>query len=150
MRQKLKIDMDLQLQPFSAINLADSFFDSLKEAYPEFSVWYNKKAIDTLMYCDLNNHDQFRKKRLSIENSLKEKIGVILRFYTTDKDYWSKWLLCLMRECGRAAAYSATKATLFLTNSDYACLKQLLIDDGRWDDDFVKAEAELEFCALPK
>lgn len=36
--------MDLQLQPFSAINLADSFFDSLKEAYPEFSVWYNKKA----------------------------------------------------------------------------------------------------------
>ena len=36
--------MDLQLQPFSAINLADEFFDSLKEAYPEFSVWYNKKA----------------------------------------------------------------------------------------------------------
>lgn len=110
----------------------------------------NKKATDTLMYCDLNNHDQFRKKRLSIENSLKEKIGVILRSYTTDKDYWSKWLLCLMRKCGRAAAYSATKATLFLTNSDYACLKQLLIDDGRWNDDFVKAEAELEFCALPK
>ena len=36
--------MDLQLQPFSAINLADQFFDSLKAAYPEFSVWYNKKA----------------------------------------------------------------------------------------------------------
>ena len=36
--------MDLQLQSFSNINLADPFFDSLKEAYPEFSVWYNKKA----------------------------------------------------------------------------------------------------------
>lgn len=36
--------MDLQLQPFSKINLADPFFDSLKAAYPEFSVWYNKKA----------------------------------------------------------------------------------------------------------
>ena len=30
-------DMDLQLQPFSAINLADPFFDSLKAAYPEFA-----------------------------------------------------------------------------------------------------------------
>ena len=36
--------MDLELRPFSAINLADEFFDSLKAAYPEFSVWYAKKA----------------------------------------------------------------------------------------------------------
>ena len=36
--------MDLQLQPFGDINLADSFFDSLKEAYPEFCEWYNRKA----------------------------------------------------------------------------------------------------------
>ena len=36
--------MDLQLQPFRNINLADHFFDSLKAAYPEFSDWYNKKA----------------------------------------------------------------------------------------------------------
>lgn len=74
----------------------------------------------------------------------------MLRFYTTDKDYWSKRFLCLMRECGRAAAYSATKATLFLTSSDYSRLKQMLINDGWWNNDFDKAEAELEFCALPK
>ena len=36
--------MDLQLQPFATINLADPFFDSLKAAYPEFSEWYNRKA----------------------------------------------------------------------------------------------------------
>ncbi len=36
--------MDLQLQPFREIDLADPFFDSLKAAYPEFSTWYNKKA----------------------------------------------------------------------------------------------------------
>ena len=36
--------MDLQLQPFGEINLADPFFDSLKAAYPEFEVWYAKKA----------------------------------------------------------------------------------------------------------
>lgn len=37
--------MDLQLEPFSSLNLADPFFDSLKAAYPEFTRWYNKKAI---------------------------------------------------------------------------------------------------------
>lgn len=36
--------MDLELRPFSEIDIEDSFFDSLKEAYPEFSVWYAKKA----------------------------------------------------------------------------------------------------------
>ena len=36
--------MDLQLQPFGNINLADPFFDSLKAAYPEFEQWYAKKA----------------------------------------------------------------------------------------------------------
>lgn len=36
--------MGLELKPFSSINLADMFFDSLKEAYPEFSDWYNRKA----------------------------------------------------------------------------------------------------------
>lgn len=36
--------MDLQLQPFSAINLEDPFFDSLKTAYPEFCEWYAKKV----------------------------------------------------------------------------------------------------------
>ena len=37
--------MDLQLQSFGSINLADPFFDSLKEAYPEFFEWYNRKAV---------------------------------------------------------------------------------------------------------
>lgn len=32
------------MRPLKEIDLADSFFDSLKAAYPEFSVWYNKKA----------------------------------------------------------------------------------------------------------
>lgn len=38
--------MDIQLQPFREINLEDPFFDSLKAAYPEFPVWYNKKAAE--------------------------------------------------------------------------------------------------------
>ena len=37
-------EKDLEFRPFSAINLADPFFDSLKAAYPEFEQWYAKKA----------------------------------------------------------------------------------------------------------
>lgn len=36
--------MELELRSFSNINLEDSFFDSLKAAYPEFPEWYAKKA----------------------------------------------------------------------------------------------------------
>ena len=36
--------MDLELRPFSTIDLADEFFDSLKEAYGDFCQWYARKA----------------------------------------------------------------------------------------------------------
>ena len=36
--------MDLELRPFAEIDLEDSFFDSLKAAYPEFPQWFAKKA----------------------------------------------------------------------------------------------------------
>lgn len=31
-------------RPFSAIDLGDPFFDSLKEDYPEFPEWFGRKA----------------------------------------------------------------------------------------------------------
>ena len=37
-------NMDLQIKKFSEIDLYDSFFDSLRESYPEFNEWYKKKA----------------------------------------------------------------------------------------------------------
>lgn len=40
----MKYMMELELRPFADINLEDSFFDSLKAAYPEFPEWYAKKA----------------------------------------------------------------------------------------------------------
>lgn len=48
--------MDLELRPFAGINLADEFFDSLKEAYPEFEEWFEKKAAaGELAYVFLNH-----------------------------------------------------------------------------------------------
>ena len=44
--------MDLQVQRFSDIDLNDSFFDSLRDSYPEFNEWYNKKAAaGATAYC---------------------------------------------------------------------------------------------------
>lgn len=44
--------MDLQVQKFSDIDLNDSFFDSLRESYPEFDEWYNRKAASgATAYC---------------------------------------------------------------------------------------------------
>lgn len=36
----------IEYKKFSSINLDDPFFNSLKEDYPEFSVWFKKKSED--------------------------------------------------------------------------------------------------------
>ena len=36
--------MDLEIKAFSELNIEDTFFDTLKESYPEFPDWFNKKA----------------------------------------------------------------------------------------------------------
>lgn len=36
--------MDLEIKKFSTINIEDTFFDSLKNSYPEFSTWFGKKS----------------------------------------------------------------------------------------------------------
>lgn len=44
--------MDLQVQRFSDFDLQDTFFDSLRESYPEFDEWYKKKAdAGATAYC---------------------------------------------------------------------------------------------------
>lgn len=39
--------MDLELKKFKDVNLADPFFDSLKESYEEFPIWFAKKSEDS-------------------------------------------------------------------------------------------------------
>lgn len=38
------LDKELRIEKFKNISLADSFFDSLKSDYPEFSTWFQNKA----------------------------------------------------------------------------------------------------------
>lgn len=107
------------------------------------------KAINTLTYCDLNNTDQFRKKRLRIEAYLGKRLKEIIETFPFDNERWKNELLILMRESGRTAAYSATKSTFILANPDYQHFKQQLIEANMWDERYIGAEEELMFCALP-
>lgn len=38
--------MDLEIKTFRELNIEDPFFDSLKDSYPEFVNWFQKKAIN--------------------------------------------------------------------------------------------------------
>ena len=97
----------------------------------------------------MNNTDQFRKKRLTIEAYLGKRLKEIVETFPFDNERWKNELLILMRESGRTAAYSATKSTFILGNSDYQQFKQQLIEADMWDERYIGAEKELEFCALP-
>lgn len=44
LQQQDAFNSDLQIQKFSEVNIADAFFDSLRESYPEFDAWYKKKS----------------------------------------------------------------------------------------------------------
>lgn len=51
----------MEIQKFSSINLEDSFFDSLKEDYPEFVNWFNRKSeagMSAFVQYDNNEHLQ--------------------------------------------------------------------------------------------
>lgn len=37
--------MDLEIKAFSELDLEDTFFDSLKNSYPEFTDWFQKKVV---------------------------------------------------------------------------------------------------------
>lgn len=37
-------DMDLEIKRFSELDIQDAFFDSLRASYPEFDIWFRRKA----------------------------------------------------------------------------------------------------------
>ncbi len=53
-----------------------------------------------------------------------------------------------MLEGTREYEYSATVATVLLTNPDYAEIKQLFKDHQLWNDEFIELEKQVRYCAL--
>lgn len=35
----------MEIRKFLSVNLADTFFDSLKDDYPEFEEWFRRKSV---------------------------------------------------------------------------------------------------------
>ena len=69
--------MDLELRPFGGINLADKFFDSLKEAYPEFEEWFAKKAAQGEQAYMFHNHSGAVKDFLYLKIETDELADVV-------------------------------------------------------------------------
>jgi hypothetical protein len=55
------LDKELRVEKFKNISLADPFFDSLKNDYPEFSIWFqNKENNDAFIFkSDIGGLDGF-------------------------------------------------------------------------------------------
>lgn len=63
-------NMDLQLQKFSDIDINEPFFDSLRESYPEFNSWYEKKSkagAEAYTYYIENNLKDFLYLKVEVE-----------------------------------------------------------------------------------
>ncbi|MDD5216360.1 MAG: HNH endonuclease domain-containing protein, partial [Methylococcales bacterium] len=54
----------------------------------------------------------------------------------------------IMTEGTREYEYSATAATVLLTNPDYAEIKQVFIAHNLWNDEFIELEEQVNYCAL--
>jgi uncharacterized protein (TIGR02646 family) len=54
----------------------------------------------------------------------------------------------IMREGTKEYPYSATVATVILTNTSYAEIKQLFIASNLWNDEFIQLEKQVSYCAL--
>lgn len=108
-----------------------------------------KKAVNTIVRCDLNNDRHFRKIRSEIEKGLGERLEDILDLYREGNVKSVARLRSIMNDSGRKASYSATKSTFILSNPSYNEIKCLMVNDGYWDKDFVSLEQELVFCSLP-
>jgi uncharacterized protein (TIGR02646 family) len=83
-----------------------------------------------------------------LEKLLKESNSFVKYPSIENKNDITEHLTKIMLEGTKEYAYSATAATVILTDSNYQEIKQLFIDNGLWDDEFKKLEQEVGYCAL--
>ena len=104
----------------------------------------------------LNDGRRLVKKRFEIGEVLNEELnslidsvnGYIEKPITTRKNKIVGTLKRLMRQGVKESPFSATVATVLLTNPDYDDIKKLFETHKLWDAEFVQLEKDVEYCAL--
>lgn len=157
----------------SAVNKAKSDYDTKSEPIinPRFDdpkehlifKAYRFKGKDelgnkTIEVLNLNDTNLWVSKRFEIGNKAVEQLEEIskeldefdnLSKKTTQKrNNIIRKLRNLFHEGTPKAEYSAVVASYLLHDDDYDIIKNLLLKNGLWDNEFITLEQQLKFCAL--
>jgi hypothetical protein len=95
-------------------------------------------------------------KRFEIGEGINDQLEILLELTKqyqitlsiADKNKVSGKLKRLLILCTPEKEYSATAATILLTNPNYPQIKKLFENNGLWDCEFSELERQIEFCAL--
>lgn len=110
----------------------------------------------TVIIVKLNKNQNLDVIRDDIRTALGFKLIDLLDFTKiyckTPSDYMKDKIIGnlkrIMQEGTREYEYSATAATVILTNPDYTEIKRLFTTHNLWDDEFIQLERDVEYCAL--
>ncbi len=111
---------------------------------------------ETIEVVHLNDRQKLVNKRFEFGNKICEKLEILLELshnYTNNTSIRTKnkivgELKNIMLEGTKQYEYSATVATILLTNPNYAEIKKLFEKCNLWTDEFVNLEKEVKYCAL--
>lgn len=112
----------------------------------------------TVSVLKLNDQDRLVKKRFEIGNAIQEKLEQLneladdyisgIQTSTRRKNRIVNGTKDLMREGLPSAIYSATSATVILTDIEYETLKSKMMELGFWDVELSQLEIDLNKTAL--
>lgn len=112
----------------------------------------------TVSVLNLNDQDRLVKKRFEIGNAIQEKLEQLnelaedyiqgIQANTRKKNRIINGIKSLMEEGLPSAIYSATSATVILTDTEYDTLKTKLISLNFWDAELSQLEIDLTKTAL--
>ena len=133
--------------------------DNPKEHLYLQNYWFYKKTIlgqTTIDSIYLNDKHRLIKKRAEIGNVIIEQLHDIfdsIAHYlesptTRNRNKIIAKLKNVLIECCPESEYSATAATVLLSNPNYQEIKQLFGKNNLWSDEFKELEKQVEFCAL--
>lgn len=110
----------------------------------------------TVAVVKLNKDQKLDVIRDDISKALGFKLVDLLDFTKihceTPSDYMKDKIIGnlkrILQEGTKESEFSATAATVILTNPDYTEIKKLFITHKLWNDEFIKLEEQVRYCAL--